>query len=82
MSRLRSTQYDNQDEVFWDSGQEFRKQQTAGERCKQRKTKSIRQGIEDYWDKQNLRQNIADSFDDITDGWEDLDDLEEDQSQH
>ncbi|MRI31920.1 hypothetical protein EOPP23_02770 [Endozoicomonas sp. OPT23] len=82
MSRLRSPQYDNQDEIFWDSGQEFRKQQTAGERCKQKRTKSIRQGINDYWDRQTLRQNIADSFEDISDNWEESDNWEDNQSEH
>ncbi len=77
MSRVRSMQYDDQDEIFWDSGQEYRKKQTAKERCKQRRNKSIRQGINDYWDKKSLRQNLADSYDDFDDDkdssqWDDI----------
>ncbi|WP_252178678.1 hypothetical protein [Endozoicomonas sp. 4G] len=79
MSRVRSMQYDDQDKIFWDSGQEFRKRQTAKERCKKRKQKSIRQGIDDYWDKKSLRQNLADSYehfddDDDSSQWDDIQD--------
>lgn len=76
MSRVRSMQYDHRDEVHWDSGQEIRKAQSAKDRCKSRKTKSIRQGIEDFWDKHQVRQNIADSFDDFDD-YDDFDDLDD-----
>lgn len=84
MSRVRSMQFDDQDKIFWDSGQEFRKRQTAKERCKQRKKKSIRQGIEDYWDKKSLRQNLADSHDDLDDddNYSQWDDIEGEQPRH
>jgi hypothetical protein len=74
-------QYDGQDEIFWDSGQEFRKKQSAKERCKQRRTKSIRQGIDDYWDKSSLRQNIASSYENYDDS-DDIDNLEDLQPRH
>ncbi|WP_257252877.1 hypothetical protein [Endozoicomonas sp. SESOKO3] len=78
MSRVRAMQYDDQDKIFWDSGQEYRKRQTAKERCKKRKQKSIRQGIDDYWDKKSFRQNLADSYDDFDDDDDlsQLDDIE------
>ncbi|KEQ19482.1 hypothetical protein [Endozoicomonas numazuensis] len=77
-------QYDDQDESFWDSGQEYRKRQTAKERCKERKNKSIRQGINDYWDKRSLRHNLAGSYDDFDDDDDtgQLDDVESQQPRH
>ena len=77
MSRVRSMQYDDQDQVYWDGGQEVRKAKSAKERCKERKTKSIRRGIEEYWDKQAVRQNTAGSYDDL-DEWDDSDEIYDD----
>lgn len=65
MSRVRSMQYDDQDQIYWDGGQEVRKAQSVRDRCKKRKSKSIRHGIDEYWEKKQVRQNIADSYDDF-----------------
>lgn len=62
MSRVRSMQYDDQDQIYWDGGQEVRKNQSAKDRCKKRKSKSIRRGIDEYWENQHLRQNIVSSY--------------------
>ncbi|UYM17280.1 hypothetical protein [Endozoicomonas euniceicola] len=65
MSRVRSMQYDDQDQTYWDGGQEVRKSQSAKDRCKKRKSKSIRRGINEYWEKQQLRQNTVGSNEDF-----------------
>ncbi|MCW7554173.1 hypothetical protein NX722_16405 [Endozoicomonas gorgoniicola] len=70
MSRVRSMQYDDQDQIYWDGGQEVRKTQSARDRCKKRKSKSIRRGIDEYWEKHQLHQDTADgyeSFDEFDD---------------
>ncbi|KEQ14743.1 hypothetical protein GZ77_10615 [Endozoicomonas montiporae] len=60
-------QYDDQDQIYWDGGQEVRKAQSAKDRCKKRKSKSINRGIEEYWEKHQLRQNLADSYENYDD---------------
>ena len=70
MPKERSAQYDSQDQVFWDSGQEHRKAKAAKERCKSRKKTSIQRGINDYFDRSKQRRSMTDSFDDFED-WDD-----------
>ena len=77
MSRVRSMQYDDQDQVYWDGGQEVRKAKAEKDRCKQRKTKSIRRGIEEYWDNRTLHRNTADSYENLDD-WDDYGDVYDD----
>lgn len=78
MPSVRSTPQDEMDQSYWDSGHEYRKGQSAKDRCKERKHASIRRGIEDYFDHSRTRKNIAnsyeESFDDF-DEWDDFDDL-------
>ncbi|MGI9274686.1 MAG: hypothetical protein ACR2PT_07550 [Endozoicomonas sp.] len=73
MARVRSMQYDDQDETFWDGSKEYRKARSNKDQCKQKRASSIRQGIDDYWDKKQLRQNTADSYEDYG-IFDDLDD--------
>lgn len=74
MPHTRSTQYDDMDQSFWDGKHEYRKVQSAKDRCKERKQSTIRKGIEDYFENNRLRRNMADSFDGLDD-WDDFDDL-------
>ena len=74
MPRVRSTHQDEMDQSFWDSGHEYRKVQSARDRCRERKHASIRRGIEDYFDRSKTRKNIADSYQDY-DEWDDFDDF-------
>ena len=70
MSRVKSMQYDDQDQVHWDGGQEVRKAQSVKDRSKKSKSKSIRSGIDEYWDKKQWRQgsdNLLDNLDDASD---------------
>ncbi len=76
MARERSVQYDDQDQYYWDSSHELRKAQSVKDRCKKRKKSSIRRGIEDYFDHNKRRRNIADNYDDFDD-WDDLDSFDE-----
>ena len=73
MPGTKSTQHDDQDQSFWDSSHEYRKVQSAKDRCKERKQMTIRKGIEDYFEGGRLRKNIMDSYDDL-DEWDDFDD--------
>lgn len=77
MSRVRSIQFDDQDQIYWDGGQEVRKAKSDIDRCKKRKSKSIRHGINDYWDKRVLRDLTADSFDDSSHNNEDNDEFQD-----
>ncbi|MET4693318.1 hypothetical protein [Endozoicomonas lisbonensis] len=74
MSRVRSMQYDDQDQIYWDGGQEVRKAQSVKDRCKKRKSKSIRRGIDEYWENQQLHQNTVSSYEDF-DKFDDSDEL-------
>ena len=74
MPRVKSTLQDEMDQSYWDSGHEYRKQQSAKDRCKERKHASIRRGIDDYFDRSRIRRNIADNYDDMEE-WDDFDDL-------
>ncbi|OED42508.1 hypothetical protein ACH42_12150 [Endozoicomonas sp. (ex Bugula neritina AB1)] len=69
-------QYDDQDQYYWDGSHEFRKAQSAKERCKVRRNTTIRKGIDDYFDHNKLRRNIVDSYEGIDD-WDDFDDFDE-----
>ena len=44
MPRTRSTQYDDVDQPFWDGQHEYRKIQSAKQRCKERKQFQYSQG--------------------------------------
>lgn len=74
MPRVRSTPQNEMDQPYWDTGHEYRKMQSARDRCKERKQTSIRRGIEDYFDRSRTRKHITDSYDDF-DEWDDFDDL-------
>ena len=74
MPRLKSTPQDEMDQSYWDSGHEYRKMQSAKERCRERKHASIRRGIDDYFDRSRTHKNIADGYDDFNE-WDDFDDL-------
>ena len=74
MPRVKSTPQDKMDQSYWDTGHEYRKMQSAKDRCKERKQASIRRGIDDYFDRSGTRRNIADTYEDF-DEWDDFDDL-------
>ncbi|CAM3785237.1 PA3496 family putative envelope integrity protein [Parendozoicomonas haliclonae] len=45
-------------------GLEHRKSKSERQRCKRKRARSIRKGIDSYFEKKNLRDQIGDDFDD------------------
>ena len=74
MPRVRSTPQDEMDQSYWDTGHEYRKMQSAKERCKGKKQATIRRGIDDYFDRSRTGRNLTGSLEDF-DEWDDFDDL-------
>ena len=56
-------------------GLEYRKQKSKNERCKRKRARSIRKGIDSYFERKNLREELGDSYDD-----DDFDDVKDDDS--
>ena len=70
MPRLISSSQSDMDQSFWDSQHEYRKVQSAKDRCKERKYSTIQQGINDYFDRSGIRKNKPGSYDE----WDNFDD--------
>ncbi len=81
MTRVRSMQHDDGDDIFWNSKQEWKKSQSDMDCNRELRSTSIKKGIEDYFDRSKLRKDIADSYDEVFDDFEDFDN-DEDQSYH
>ncbi|WP_152553959.1 hypothetical protein [Endozoicomonas elysicola] len=75
MTRIRSMQQDEWDDTFWNSNHEHRKAKAQKSRHKGLNSSTIRQGIEDYFDKSKLRKSISERYQDL-DGYDELDEAD------
>ena len=54
-------------------GLELRRKKSVNQKCKRKKARSIRKGIDSYFERRNLKDQLGDDFDD-----DDFDDFEDD----
>lgn len=67
MTRIKSMHQDEWDGAFWNSNHEHRKAKARKARHKGLKSSTIREGIEDYFEKSKLRNSLSDSFPEFDD---------------
>ena len=58
-------------------GLELRRRKSVNQRCKRKKARSIRKGIESYFERKNLKDQLGDDFED-----DDLEDYEDEDWYH
>ena len=56
-------------------GLELRRRKSVNQKCKRKKARSIRKGIESYFERKQLKDQLGDEFDE-----DDFDDFEDDDS--
>ena len=56
-------------------GLEYRRRKSQQQKCKRKRARSIRKGIDSYFERQNLKDQLGDDFQD-----DDFEDMEEDES--
>ncbi|WP_067514416.1 hypothetical protein [Endozoicomonas ascidiicola] len=76
MTRIRTVHHDEWDDQLWSSHHEYRKAKAAQHRNKGEKKSTIRQGINDYFEKSKLKRNISDDVQDWINPDEPFDDIE------
>ena len=55
-------------------GLDIRREKSQHQKCKRKRARSIRKGIDNYFERKSLKEQLGDDFDD------DFDDIEEDES--
>lgn len=67
MTRIKSMHQDEWDDALWNSNHEHRKAKARKARHKGLKSSTIREGIEDYFEKNKLKNSISESFQEFDD---------------
>ncbi|WP_257266949.1 hypothetical protein [Endozoicomonas sp. ONNA2] len=67
MTRIKSMHQDEWDDALWNSNHEHRKAKARKARHKGLQSSTIREGIEDYYERNNLKNNFSESFQEFDD---------------
>ncbi|WP_211826345.1 hypothetical protein [Kistimonas asteriae] len=73
MGQSRSLDEEDNEALGWTDGQELKKRKSEVQRSKRKRSKSIHKGIEKYFEKKKLREELGDELEE-----DDLDFFDED----